>query len=583
MKQLFKQKKVFLGMMSMALLLILAGFLLISRVFDKYDTLVRGNLDNQLLRLTKAVDRSVESYLGRYADNLVHTTNHQDIAEAEKLWNETGQEMIWSSKIKASLLGPKEGFADVLLMDATREKVLLSTTKNKDYIFPEQESTGSDIEIRPCLDSSGTVYLAFVKDTARGVSYAALVNLKDFYEEIAGDLTVPGENQIMLMDRYGQMFIHKKNENVHIHRISDMVPGDCEYEALQYMKNQEYQDNYGTYAYTAVSNQTGKEYSARMVVLPVEGEGNGYFTVGVLVDFAREIMPLKSTIVLLVLAGFLLVLGITLLLILLAETMRKSQKTLQEIEVLQEKNRAMEELNRKTQKLAHHQRLEMMGMLTSGIAHEFNNLLTPIMGYSMMILEKLPEDDTELYDEILEIYHMSAKAKTVISRLSDLSRKNASTVFKSISVDELVRRMISAAKSARPNGVDVQLELKCPEICMMGNETQLSQMLLNLILNSYHALEENGGTLEVITEADEQMIHLTIKDNGCGISEENMKHIFEPFFTTKENGKGTGLGMAIVAQVVEDHHGKIKVQSVERQGTIIRVSFPVSQEKMDKS
>lgn len=583
MKQLFKQKKVFLGMMSMALLLILAGFLLISRVFDKYDTLVRENLDNQLLRLTKAVDRSVESYLGRYADNLVHTTNHQDIAEAEKLWNETGQEMIWSSKIKASLLGPKEGFADVLLMDATREKVLLSTTKNKDYIFPEQESTVSDIEIRPCLDSSGTVYLAFVKDTARGVSYAALVNLKDFYEEIAGDLTVPGENQIMLMDRYGQMFIHKKNENVHIHRISDMVPGDCEYEALQYMKNQEYQDNYGTYAYTAVSNQTGKEYSARMVVLPVEGEGNGYFTVGVLVDFAREIMPLKSTIVLLVLAGFLLVLGITLLLILLAETMRKSQKTLQEIEVLQEKNRAMEELNRKTQKLAHHQRLEMMGMLTSGIAHEFNNLLTPIMGYSMMILEKLPEDDTELYDEILEIYHMSAKAKTVISRLSDLSRKNASTVFKSISVDELVRRMISAAKSARPNGVDVQLELKCPEICMMGNETQLSQMLLNLILNSYHALEENGGTLEVITEADEQMIHLTIKDNGCGISEENMKHIFEPFFTTKENGKGTGLGMAIVAQVVEDHHGKIKVQSVERQGTIIRVSFPVSQEKMDKS
>jgi signal transduction histidine kinase len=243
----------------------------------------------------------------------------------------------------------------------------------------------------------------------------------------------------------------------------------------------------------------------------------------------------------------------------------------------------MEELNRQTRELAHHQRLEMMGMLTSGIAHEFNNMLTPIMGYSMMIIEKLPQEDSEIYDEVLEIYQMSSKAKTVISRLSDLSRKNTETVFKRVPIDELVRRMISAAKSARPNDVDVQLELKCPEAAVYGNETQLSQLLLNLIINSYHALEATGGTLEILTEVKDNEVVLKVRDDGYGISKEHLPHIFEPFFTTKETGKGTGLGMAIVAQVVEDHHGRILVESEEGKGTEMTVIFPKMEEKTEES
>lgn len=274
-------------------------------------------------------------------------------------------------------------------------------------------------------------------------------------------------------------------------------------------------------------------------------------------------------------AGVVIILGILLLLGLLIQSMKNRKQIQQEMKHLEEKNAAMEEINRQTQKLAHHQRLEMIGMMTFGIAHEFNNLLTPIMGYSMMILEKLPQDDTEIYDEVLEIYQMSAKAKNVISRLFDLSGKNTGNAFREIPVDELIRRMVSAAKAARPNHVDVQLELKCPTAKIYGNETQLSQLLLNLIMNSYHALEEKGGTLEILTDSDGESVDITVRDNGYGISKENMSHIFEPFFTTKEDGKGTGLGMAIVAQVVEEHSGKIQVDSEEGEGTSICVSIPV--------
>lgn len=574
MKQSLQSKKLFLGMTGFSILFIIVGFLLISRVFDNYDMLVKQNVDSQLMRLTRAVDRSVESYLGRYVENLIHTTEHDDMQEAEILWLETGSEELWISKIRTGLLSSSEGFASVLLMDG--DDILISTDKGQDYYFPEQEKSEGDITIRPCLGREGAVYLAFVRETERNLQYAALVDMRDFYQKVAGDIVVLQENQIMLLDIYGQMFVHKKNDTVHIDRVLDIKESDGEYEELCFMKAQQAQGESGTLLYDAASYSTGESYSARMVTIPAGAENNGFFSVGVSVNYDQEILPLKITAIRMAAAGGVLVLGIAFLLILLLQTMQKTQRTMQEIQILQEKNAAMEELNRRTQKLAHHQRLEIMGMLTSGIAHEFNNMLTPIMGYSMMILEKLPQDDTELYDEVLEIYQMSAKAKTVISRLSDLSRKNASTVFKMIPMDDLIRRMISAAKSARPNQVDIQLELKCPEVQILGNETQLSQLLLNLILNSYHALEEKGGTLEIITDAEEEYIYVTVRDNGYGISEANLPHIFDPFFTTKEAGKGTGLGMAIVAQVVEEHRGQIHVESVENEGTSITVKFPLS-------
>ena len=572
MKRLLRDKRSYSILAWISVLIIILGFVMVSRVFDRYDVLVKENVDSQLLRLARSVDRSVESSLGRYVDNLIHTTNHEDVWAAEKLWQKTGDAQPWIERMENSQLKESEGFSAVLLMQG--EKVVASTKKDGNYFFPKQEKDFREINLRPCLDDQGTVYLAFMRETERGFQYAALVELREFYEKAAGNILLQSENQIMLMDRYGQMFIHKKNDSVHIDRMSKVDESNCEYSVIRFMEAQQKLGETETLLYEGTSHTTGERYSARMAAIPATSESNGYFAVGVSINYDKQTMPLKMMAVRMMAAGSILVLGIVVLLLLLFETMQKNQRTLKEIETLQEKNAAMEELNRKTQNLAHHQRLEIMGMLTSGIAHEFNNMLTPIMGYSMMILEKLSEDDTELYDEVLEIYQMSAKAKTVISRLSDLSRKNASTAFKEISLDELIRRMISAAKSARPNDVDVQLELKCPEVIMVGNETQLSQLLLNLILNSYHALEEKGGTLEILTHMEGANICLEVRDNGCGIAKEHLPHIFDPFFTTKEAGKGTGLGMAIVAQVVEEHQGKIHVKSVVNEGTSIFINFP---------
>lgn len=272
-------------------------------------------------------------------------------------------------------------------------------------------------------------------------------------------------------------------------------------------------------------------------------------------------------------AGIVLV-GFGILLVVFLRMFRRTARLQKEAEALHRKKEAMTALNEKTQQLAHHQRLEIIGTLTSSIAHEFNNLLTPIMGYSMMALEKLPPEEEELYDDILEIYNTSRKAKSIISRLSDLARKNNSTTFRETHPDDLIRKTLVVATPAKPPKVEVKLDLNCWDQVMQANEIQLSQLMLNLILNGFHAIGEQEGVLTIRTSYDENNILFQVSDTGCGIPDEIRNLIFEPFFTTKEAGKGTGLGLAIAAQVVEDHHGTIRVDTKVGQGTAFTVSLP---------
>lgn len=289
-------------------------------------------------------------------------------------------------------------------------------------------------------------------------------------------------------------------------------------------------------------------------------------------DHSQLMALLRRTALKLMAGGGMVAAGLGIGVILFLHLIRRTARMEKEAAAVRRRSEALE-------RLAHHQRLETLGTLTSSIAHEFNNLLTPIMGYSMMALEKLPPDEEGLYDDILEIYNASRKAKSIISRLSDLSRKNTALTFRSVSPDELVRKTLDVANPAKPGKVEVKMNLNCWDQRLLANEIQLSQMLLNLILNAFHAMGEAPGTLTVETSFDEKNIHIRVGDTGCGIPEEIRGKIFDPFFTTKEAGKGTGLGLAIVSQVVADHHGNLRVESREGEGTSFTVSLPRNREQ----
>ena len=121
--------------------------------------------------------------------------------------------------------------------------------------------------------------------------------------------------------------------------------------------------------------------------------------------------------------------------------------------------------------------------------------------------------------------------------------------------------------------MEVRLNLNCWDQRIRANEIQITQMLLNLILNAFDAMGETG-VLTMDTTFDDQSVNLRITDDGCGIPESLQQKVFDPFFTTKESGKGTGLGLSIVAQVVEDHNGTIQMKSKPGKGTVFQISLP---------
>ena len=417
--------------------------------------------------------------------------------------------------------------------------------------------------------------IAVAKHTERDLTYAALFHVNEFYEGITENLSDNLHNEIVMMDAQSQMLIHRQQELTIVNKISDFSEEDSKYSMLKFLIKQQQEEKEGTEFCDAVSSATGRAYTARMAVVPANKESNGLFAVGVSTDYDEVTRPMRQGSVRLIIYGGVVLLTTVGLLILLAHTARGSERAKREVELLKEKNAAMEALNRQTQEFAHHQRLELMGTLTSGIAHEFNNLLAPIMGYSILILEKLPPEESELYDEVLEIYNTSTKAKTVISRLQDLARKHAGDEFRNFRFDDVVQKAIDIAAPAKPKTVELELSLNGEDSCIFGNETQMSQLILNLLINAFHATEEKCGRVTVHTSAENGRILLKVSDNGYGMTEEVKQRMYEPFFTTKKGGEGTGLGLAIVAQIVEEHGGSIHLESKVDEGTTFFIEFPM--------
>ena len=274
--------------------------------------------------------------------------------------------------------------------------------------------------------------------------------------------------------------------------------------------------------------------------------------------------------------GGLSIIGILLLLFIILLMDRINSANVSELEEMTRRADTLEEINQKMQVLAHHQRLETIGTMAASIAHDFNNLLTPIMGYSIMTMEMVPADQTDIQENLMEVYNASVKAKDIVQGLADLTKKGRQEDYAEIDVEELVRGALKVTLPAKPKNVEIKVSFKKTEKKIKGDNTQLSQLIMNMVLNAYDAMKPDGGDLFVSTKVHADEIALSIRDTGSGMDPETVSRIFDPFYTTKESGKGTGLGLAIAAQVVETHGGRIYVDSQLGVGTEFRIVFPVA-------
>ena len=552
-----------------AVLLIEISVFMLIHTFNHYNNLSLQRQDSQLEGLAKAADAGMASYLESFRDELRYIIGRRGFVTAEKQWHETGNSADLISRMQENLITGNPLIHNLLAV--LGEDIFLSSADEQNYYFPD----GMDGALRPCFSSDGTMYLALFEES-QYARFAALLSMKDLYTELTRTYS-SDDIHLMLLGSQNRILLHTWQGQHCVNIIDDLSSANCDIQAFEYLAQ-----SYGTAqrltaSYSITYPGENDTHEMRMTVLPLTECTNGYFIVGLTSDYDEILQPMQLTAWRLIISGALMVSGVLLMILTAVMLVRQNRHRDRELEQLLRRNEETQKLLDMTTELAHHQRLETIGTLTASIAHEFNNLLTPIMGYSILTLEGLPEEHSDLADNVAEIYEASRKAKDIISRLNSLSRRNAEENFLPLSLNTLVRKALSVAAPALPPNVTAHVINEAGELHVSGSETQLSQLLLNLILNAYQAMEQSGGTLTLTLQAQDGQALVLVQDTGMGIPEEALSLIFDPFYTTKESGRGTGLGLAIVRQVAESHHGDITVSSTPGQGALFTLSLPCIQ------
>jgi PAS domain S-box-containing protein len=233
------------------------------------------------------------------------------------------------------------------------------------------------------------------------------------------------------------------------------------------------------------------------------------------------------------------------------------------------------------------QKMEAIGTLAGGIAHDFNNILAAIIGYCELALMDLP-GDSKTTTRLNEVLKAGNRAKELVRQILTFSRQ-AEHDLKPIKVQPIIEEALKLLRASLPSSIDIRQNIEPAAPSILGDPTEIHQVVMNLGTNAWHAIKERDGVLEVrltSLEIDTDFaaahdlkpgphIHLSVSDSGCGMDRATVERIFEPFFTTKPPGSGTGLGLAVVHGVIKKHGGAITVYSEPAKGTIFNLYWPV--------
>jgi PAS domain S-box-containing protein len=239
------------------------------------------------------------------------------------------------------------------------------------------------------------------------------------------------------------------------------------------------------------------------------------------------------------------------------------------------------------EKLRQVQKMEAIGTLAGGISHDFNNILSAIIGYSELANFQLKKN-TPPHDSLNEIIKAGYRAKELVAQILAFSRKSKNEL-KPMYLKPVIKEVLKLIKASLPSTIEIRENLRMDAGVVMADATQIHQIMMNLCTNAAHAMIEDGGILEVslydiifdenLTVSHPEMnpgkyIVLSVSDTGHGMTPDIVDRIFEPYFTTKEKGVGTGMGLAVVHGIVKSYGGAINVQSEPGAGTIFKIYFP---------
>ncbi len=242
------------------------------------------------------------------------------------------------------------------------------------------------------------------------------------------------------------------------------------------------------------------------------------------------------------------------------------------------------------------QKMEAIGTMAGGIAHDFNNILSPVLGYTEMLADDIPEDSPQqaLVSEVLKA---TLRARELVRQILSFSRQ-ADHENNPVEIRSILKEVLKLSRSTLPATIEIRQDIQDMRGMVMADATRIHQIVMNLITNAFHAMEDEGGILAItLRKADftsENLpdpklspgpyVCLTVADTGIGMDSATREKIFDPYFTTKKLGKGTGLGLSVVHGIVKNYGGGILLGSEPGKGTSVQICLPrIAPEAEDKT
>lgn len=583
-----KYTVVFLSGIAAAMLIIFSY--LVFSTWEEYKEAIIDNQKKQMLLTTQSMGENLKAFIEGYQADL-----NSLYAIEEENFKKTGQK-DW--KVLEEYVKYHNRFVyDVLLEDKDGKhlKSINGYGVTDTYSITEIDSQTS---FRQCKLENGEMYLILRKAIPNDKFISIVINERNYYQSLVSHIRLGTNGYIIIKDSDGIILVHPQETQWGIDVISgrqEMFPG-TDLTSLKEMIDKQNKGESGVseyYSYWWLDPKVPEVKKISAYSPAIIGEG--FLVVSAVIDYNDIYIPVATGFFKLGLVFFGIVAVVLGMVFYIRQLWMQKKEDTEEIAYLWELNKILEEMHQSEETIAHRQRLQVMGTMTGGIAHEFNNLLTPIMGYAQLLMSDLAED-SEHYDNALEIYEASAKAKEIIQQISSLSRKNMETAFKDINAAKVLHRAIKMVNSVCPSNVCIKDEIFFTDESFLGNETQMNQVILNICVNAIHAIGHQEGSITIegrkveseelkkykVTSVSEEWkyyLQIDIRDDGEGMSEEVLEQIFDPFFTTKKNGSGTGLGLSLVEQIIHSHKGYIFAESSRGKGSVFHIFLPANEQK----
>nr|WP_288899356.1 ATP-binding protein [uncultured Blautia sp.] len=583
-KNKIKFQTVFLGILFLLFLFLTAAGV---GVWKKYRDRLMENQFEQLQISARSLAGSMETSMKEYIWDFHILESIQD-HETATPWEDT-------QKYSAYLNEGNSFVEDVFWINKDGEFLgSISGKKFQNPVFLTESKEG--IYFLQMEDEKGKRYIVLKEKLFTEKQFCIAVDEEEYYQKLISRIRVGENGYVVVKNSDGKIIMHPEDEQWGIDVIEgrkELYP-NLDLSSLERMVEEQKSGREGIsqyYSYWWTDPELPRVYKVSAYA-PVD-LGGDFWVVSAVMDYDEFYEPIRDGFINICLIASGIFLLVFLLFVFLGKMSSDRKKSEGEIKYLKELNALLEEVHQGEEKIAHQQRLQIMGTMTGGIAHEFNNFLTPIMGYAEILMMELPPD-SEQYDSACEIYEASEKAKEVVRQISSLSRKNVETVYRLMPAQKLFTRAVKMVESICPVHVKLTADIQAGEAKILGNATQINQVILNICVNAVHAIGKKEGMLEIkvrlcrrqelpghvaerFLDLWKEYLTITITDNGCGMDKEVLKHIFDPFFTTKKGGEGTGLGLALAEQIILSHKGCIYAESQQGKGSCFRIYLPVTE------